>query len=79
LILTPTTPTTAFKIGEVQDPINMYLADIFTIPTKLAGLPAINLPVTSKDLPVGMQLISKHKNDLELLQISRKVEECLQN
>jgi aspartyl-tRNA(Asn)/glutamyl-tRNA(Gln) amidotransferase subunit A len=48
VILTPVTPTPAFKIGEkVDDPLSMYLADIFTIATALAGLPAVSIPVTS--------------------------------
>ncbi len=62
LILTPTAPTAAFKIGEKSnDPLSMYLSDIFTIPVNLAGVPAISVPCgfTSKNLPIGMQLIGK--------------------
>ena len=78
LIITPTTPTIAFKIGEVQTPLEMYLADIFTIPTKLAGLPSISIPANvGENLPVGIQFIANHKKDLQLLEISRKVEQCL--
>lgn len=62
LILTPTAPTAAFKIGEKSsDPLAMYLSDIFTIPVNLAGVPAISVPcgVTSAGLPIGMQLIGR--------------------
>ncbi len=79
IIMTPTTPTTAFKLGAMQTPIEMYLADIFTIPTKLAGLPAISIPTNvGENLPVGMQFIAGHKKDLQLLQISERIEKCLQ-
>ncbi|MBU3922981.1 aspartyl/glutamyl-tRNA amidotransferase subunit A, partial [Patescibacteria group bacterium] len=66
IILTPTTPTPAFKIGEKQDPLSMYLADIYTAPASLAGLPAISLPIKVKnDLPIGLQLIGpQFKDDL---------------
>lgn len=62
LIFGPTTPTTAFGIGEqIDDPIAMYLSDILTVPVNLAGVPAISIPCGfSNDLPVGLQLIGKH-------------------
>lgn len=74
VILTPTTPTTAFKIGEkTSDPLEMYLSDIFTVPANLAGLPAISIPVTdykTKDnLPVGFQLIGKHKGEQDIMEM----------
>lgn len=61
LILTPTTPTPAFKIGEKQNPLDVYLCDIFLVAANLAGLPAISLPIgLTKDLklPIGLQVIA---------------------
>ncbi|MCX5686345.1 MAG: Asp-tRNA(Asn)/Glu-tRNA(Gln) amidotransferase subunit GatA [Candidatus Omnitrophica bacterium] len=61
-IITPTTPSPAFKIGEkTNDPLSMYLSDIFTIPANLAGIPAISIPCGfSKDgLPIGLQILAK--------------------
>ena len=61
-ILTPTSPTTAFKVGErTDDPLKMYLSDVFTIPANLAGLPAISVPcgMGENDMPVGLQLMAK--------------------
>ena len=69
-ILTPTTPSAAFNIGEKEDdPIKMYLNDIFTVPASLAGLPAISVPFgkSKNNLPLGIQLISKHFNEQLLL------------
>ncbi|MDD5495508.1 MAG: Asp-tRNA(Asn)/Glu-tRNA(Gln) amidotransferase subunit GatA [Candidatus Omnitrophica bacterium] len=60
-IVTPTSPTTAFKIGErIDDPLSMYLSDIFTIPANLAGIPAISIPCgfDGKGLPIGLQIIA---------------------
>lgn len=62
-ILTPTTPTTAFKIGEkIENPVEMYLSDIFTTPQNLAGLPALSFPYRTdhNKLPIGLQLTSNH-------------------
>lgn len=62
-IVTPTSPTPAFKIGErLADPISMYLSDVYTIPANLAGLPAISIPCgfTKDSLPIGLQIITKH-------------------
>ena len=71
-LVTPTTPFTAWRIGEkIDDPMAMYLGDICTIPVNLAGLPAISVPCGFVDgLPVGMQLIGKHFADAQLLQMA---------
>ncbi|MEK7110412.1 MAG: Asp-tRNA(Asn)/Glu-tRNA(Gln) amidotransferase subunit GatA, partial [Patescibacteria group bacterium] len=74
VILTPTTPTPAFKIGEKTDnPLAMYLSDIFTIPVNLAGLPAVSIPVAQKkdDLPIGFQLIGRHFREADILGLGR--------
>jgi len=72
LIASPTTPTLPFKLGErLENPIEMYLSDILTVPANLAGLPAISIPIAWKDgLPVGGQLIAKHWDETTLLQVS---------
>jgi aspartyl-tRNA(Asn)/glutamyl-tRNA(Gln) amidotransferase subunit A len=69
LILGPTTPETAFKIGaKTDDPVSMYLQDIYTISLNLAGLPGMSLPVGFSDgLPVGMQLIGNYFDEAGLL------------
>jgi Asp-tRNAAsn/Glu-tRNAGln amidotransferase A subunit and related amidases len=69
VILTPTAPTPAFKIGEKSnDPVAMYLSDIFTIAVNLAGLPGISIPAGfSNQLPVGLQLIGKHFDEAKIL------------
>ncbi|MBI2057952.1 MAG: Asp-tRNA(Asn)/Glu-tRNA(Gln) amidotransferase subunit GatA [Candidatus Yanofskybacteria bacterium] len=60
IIVGPTTPTPAFKIGEKEDPLSMYLSDIYTVSVNLAGLPAISVPCGKVgDLPVGLQIIGK--------------------
>jgi len=70
LIVTPVTPTTAFKFGEkAQDPLQMYLSDIYTISANLAGLPAIALPCgfSKAGLPIGLQLIGRPFQEETLL------------
>ena len=70
IILTPTTPSAAFRIGEKEDdPIKMYLNDIFTVPASLAGLPGISIPFghTRENLPLGIQLLSKHFDEQNIL------------
>lgn len=75
LILTPTAAETAFKIGEkTQDPLSMYLADIFTVPVNLAGLPAISVPKTGKKLPVGIQIISPWFREDLLFKLGKEIE-----
>ena len=80
VILTPVSPTTAFKIGEkTDDPLQMYLSDIFTIPVNLAGLPAISIPARPVPaLPVGFQLIGKYFHESDILEIG-KLYETLHN
>jgi len=79
-IVTPTSPVPAFKIGEkAQDPLSMYLADIFTVPANLVGVPAISVPsgFTEKDgktLPLGFQIIAPHFGENTLFRIARDVE-----
>ncbi|MEN9614170.1 MAG: hypothetical protein RLZZ347_477 [Candidatus Parcubacteria bacterium] len=78
VILTPTTPTPAFKIGEKSsNPLEMYLADIFTVPINLAGVPAISIPsgtvtVDGKKLPLGVQLIGGHGAEATLFSASKQ-------
>ena len=69
-ILTPTTPSQAFQIGEKEDdPIKMYLNDIFTVPASLAGIPGISVPFgkSKEQLPLGIQLLSKHFDEQTIL------------
>ncbi len=71
-ILSPVAPAPAFRIGEkIDDPIEMYLTDVFTIPVNMAGLPGISCPVgfSSQGLPIGMQLISSHFQESKLIQL----------
>ena len=76
-ILTPSTPSAAFKIGEKKnDPISMYLNDIFTVPVNLAGIPAISIPAgtDSNNYPLGLQLIAKPLDEQKLLNIAFSAE-----
>jgi aspartyl-tRNA(Asn)/glutamyl-tRNA(Gln) amidotransferase subunit A len=77
LILGPTTPEVAFKIGsKTDDPVSMYLQDIYTISLNLAGLPGISLPVGFVDgLPVGMQLIGNYFDEARLLQAAHSYQQ----
>ena len=79
VILTPTSPTVAFRIGEkTNDPLAMYLSDIFTITQPLAGVPAISVPCgkNSENLPVGMQLIANHFQESLLLNVAHHFEKA---
>jgi aspartyl-tRNA(Asn)/glutamyl-tRNA(Gln) amidotransferase subunit A len=75
-ILGPVMPTTAFKIGEKSDdPLAMYLSDIYTISVNLAGLPAISIPAgKSNNLPVGLHIIGPQMSDLKILELAKKFE-----
>jgi len=68
-LVLPTTPTTAFKIGEKQDPVSMYLADIFTVQASLAGVPAISIPAghDNDGMPIGLQILSGAFREADLL------------
>jgi aspartyl-tRNA(Asn)/glutamyl-tRNA(Gln) amidotransferase subunit A len=77
VILTPTTPTPAFRIGEkTDDPLQMYLSDIFTISTNLAGIPGISVPCgfTQAGLPIGVQFLAGHFEEAKLIQIAAAYE-----
>jgi aspartyl-tRNA(Asn)/glutamyl-tRNA(Gln) amidotransferase subunit A len=79
-LITPVTPTAAFKLGEkVDDPVSMYLNDIFTLPVNIAGLPGISVPAgfTSagdKDLPVGLQVLAKPFDEATMLRVAHAYE-----
>ncbi|UCD55820.1 MAG: Asp-tRNA(Asn)/Glu-tRNA(Gln) amidotransferase subunit GatA [Candidatus Omnitrophota bacterium] len=78
VILTPTTPTPAFKIGEkIDDPLKMYLSDIFTIPANLAGIPGISIPCgfTQAGLPIGLQFLAKPFDEEALIRVAYTFEQ----
>lgn len=78
VLVSPVTPTTAFKIGErTDDPLQMYLADTMTVPASLAGLPAVSVPAGVGDggLPIGVQLTAKRGNDVMLLSLAQQMED----
>jgi aspartyl-tRNA(Asn)/glutamyl-tRNA(Gln) amidotransferase subunit A len=78
VILTPVAPTPAFKIGEkVNDPLTMYLSDIFTLSANLAGIPGISVPCgfSSDGLPIGIQILGKHFDEQRLLQVAYGLEQ----
>jgi aspartyl-tRNA(Asn)/glutamyl-tRNA(Gln) amidotransferase subunit A len=77
VILTPTTPQPAFKLGEKNDdPISMYLEDIFTVAVNIAGIPAISIPVPDRagQLPIGFQLMGKHFDEQSILHLGHQYE-----
>jgi aspartyl-tRNA(Asn)/glutamyl-tRNA(Gln) amidotransferase subunit A len=76
-IITPTAPTPAFKLGEkTADPLEMYLADIYTVTGSLAGVPGISVPCgkTTAGLPIGMQIFASHFGEARILQLARAFE-----
>jgi len=78
ILIGPTAPTPAFKLGEnTIDPIKMYLNDIMTVPTSLAGLPAISVPagINKSGLPIGVQLMGPRRSDAMLLSLARSMED----
>jgi aspartyl-tRNA(Asn)/glutamyl-tRNA(Gln) amidotransferase subunit A len=81
VVAMPTTPTAAFKLGEnTADPLQMYLADIFTVSAPLAGLPAISVPcgATTASLPIGLQIIGRPWDEAGVLGVALAVEQCLE-
>lgn len=78
VIFTPTTPTTAFEIGgKIDNPLEMYLSDIYTVPASLAGLPAMNIPLgfSGEGLPIGGQLIGNYFREEVLLNLGYFIEQ----
>jgi len=76
VIVAPTTPSAAFKMGEKEDPLSMYLNDVFTIPVNLAGLPGLSVPAgfTKSGLPIGLQVIGKAFDEATLLRTAKAYE-----
>ena len=78
-ILTPTAPSAAFALGEKQDdPVAMYLNDVFTVPASMAGLPAISVPggLSDEGLPLGLHLIAKPFDEVTLFQAAQALEDA---
>ena len=80
-IILPTTPTTAFELNAVSDPISMYLQDIYTVHANLTGNPAISLPLGkhSNGMPFGVQVIADHYKEKEMFDFSRQLEKIVEN
>ena len=79
VIVGPTSPTPAFKLGEkVDDPLAMYLADIYTVTANLAGIPGISIPVGTNNggLPIGMQIFGKHFAESLILRVANAYEKA---
>jgi aspartyl-tRNA(Asn)/glutamyl-tRNA(Gln) amidotransferase subunit A len=77
-ILTPTAPTAAFKIGEkAEDPLAMYLADIYTVTGDLAGVPGVSVPcgMTQSGLPIGLQVLGRHFDEGTVLRVAQAIEQ----
>lgn len=83
IIIGPTTPTPAFKLGErKENPIEMYLADIYTVAVNLAGVPAISLPIGfvkrgESKLPVGLQIIGPHQGESKLFEFGKQIDKLI--
>ena len=77
VIIGPTSPTPAFRLGErTHDPVSMYLSDIYTVAVNLAGLPGISVPAgLVNGLPVGMQIIGNYFNEARLLNIAHRYQQ----
>jgi aspartyl-tRNA(Asn)/glutamyl-tRNA(Gln) amidotransferase subunit A len=82
VVATPTVPTPPFKLGErIHDPLQMYLADVFTVAANLTGLPAISVPCgfSADGLPVGLQIVGRRSRDLDVLALARAFEHATQH
>jgi len=80
-IVTPTSPTAAFKLGEkVDDPLAMYLADIYTVTANLAGIPGISVPCgeTKEKLPIGLQILGRHFDESTVLRVAYAYEQAVE-
>ena len=78
MVVTPTSPTAAFKIGErTADPLQMYLSDVLTTPASLAGLPGISIPcgLTQDDLPIGLQILAAPFQEEKILRVAYTFEQ----
>jgi aspartyl-tRNA(Asn)/glutamyl-tRNA(Gln) amidotransferase subunit A len=78
-IVTPTSPTAAFRLGEKSnDPLAMYLADIYTVTADLAGIPGISVPCgeTKEKLPIGLQILGKHFDESGILRLAHAYEQA---
>jgi aspartyl-tRNA(Asn)/glutamyl-tRNA(Gln) amidotransferase subunit A len=78
LLITPTTPTAAFKIGEKSDdPLQMYLSDIYTTSSNLAGIPGMNIPIgkNSDNLPIGLQILSQQFSEEKIFQLALHIQD----
>jgi aspartyl-tRNA(Asn)/glutamyl-tRNA(Gln) amidotransferase subunit A len=75
-LLAPTAPTPAFRLGEIDDPLTMYLNDVFTIPASVAGIPAISVPCgfSAAGLPIGLQIIGKPFDEPMLFRVAHAYE-----
>lgn len=79
ILISPTTPTTAFKLGEVNDPLEMYKSDVFTVPVNIAGIPAISIPCgfDNNNLPIGLQIMGPHFGEGKIIQAAYTLEKIL--
>ena len=80
VIVTPTSPTPAFKLGEkANDPLAMYLADIYTVTADLAGIPGISIPCgeTREKLPIGLQILGRHFDEATILRLAHAYERAV--
>jgi aspartyl-tRNA(Asn)/glutamyl-tRNA(Gln) amidotransferase subunit A len=78
LLITPTTPTVAFKIGEKSDdPLQMYLSDIYTTSANLAGIPGMSIPIgkNSENLPIGLQILSQQFEEEKIFQLAKHIQD----